>query len=728
MSWDYDDDEPSTSSKKKESSNNNQEGEGEYDEEYDDYEEEGGTEEKVDDDGGGGGEEPSLDFENDNGFQEEKKNKKNKKKSKFSKFTGAFKNKVDETKLNSLANTLKTIGTEIVTTGEGTSGGDIAVMSVAQLRAEVVSLRKENADLIDELERDLNDSDFEDNDDDENNSTTTPSRWKRITRYWRKIRSINKKDVFIPNNLNPTKPEHRTWRWYHIMFLFISMVIDVPTYMVGSSLVGLGLPWWGLFIIIVTGNILITIPMIIVADPGMKYGIPFPVLIRSTFGVHGAKLAALFRAAFASGWFGIQCWIGGYSLYSILVALDPHFADNGINPDLGSYLGFWIFDGVRLLPLVFFLTFWAINMAVVFKGLHFMRSLEIISALYLVIVCTCLVIWAIVVIKGDIPQALDFLQNDLLDNGASDHQLNRVWAVWMALNAVIGSWADVTVNATDYSRFSPKRYHYILGTVLGFPATAVIITIIGAFVTSCAYLKFGQVLWNPVTLVSQFTPLFAILGLASFAIAALSTNISANTVSPSNDFSNLNSRRISVKRGGIITGVLGIICMPWKLIMNQDTFLQVWLLSCGCVIGSLTGVVVFDYLVIKKRNLDIKSLYEMNNKSEYWFKVGWNWRSWVSLLVALMVLLPGALGRMGLWNPERNGFSQFVDRVYLGGWILGILLGSGIYALIVLIEKLFNNTRTRKRVEMIGNYQPNHNNHHNHNNEGSNKDFADLDL
>eukprot|EP01088_Endostelium_zonatum_P012276 TRINITY_DN2645_c0_g1_i1.p1 TRINITY_DN2645_c0_g1~~TRINITY_DN2645_c0_g1_i1.p1 ORF type:complete len:740 (-),score=173.43 TRINITY_DN2645_c0_g1_i1:67-2286(-) len=700
MSWEYDDDDEPTGNNKKKGEEGNQEGEGEYDEEYDDYYEEEGTESKVDEGAGGSSynEEPSLELDGD--YKPDKKKKKNK----FSKFTGALKSKVDDAKLNSLANTLKSIGTEFATGGEGTSGGDIARMTVAELREEVVSLRKENAQLIEELEQDLNDSDFEDEEEPEEDLSSGGklAPWKAVKRYWRKVKSINKKNVFVPNTLNPPKTEHRTWKWYHIMFLFVSMVIDIPTYMLGSSLIGLGLPWWALLLIIIIGNIVITVPMLIVAGPGYKYGIPFPVLLRSTFGIHGAKLAALLRAFFASGWFGIQCWIAGQSLHLILVALQPSLADNGINPNLGDYLGFWIFDDVRLLPFLLFLLFWAVNMAIVFKGLNFMRSLEIIASVYLVLVCSCLFIWSIVVIKGDIPRALNFLSNELLDNGGDNKKLNRVWAVWLAINAVLCRWSGVTVNITDYSRFTPRQYHHILGTLLGFPIISILLTCLGAFVTSAAYLYFGAVLWNPVDLVAQFTPLFAILGLVSFVIATLSTNISANIVSPSNDFSNLYSRKISTKRGGIITGVLGIILMPWKLIMNQDTFLQVWLLTCGTVIGTLTGIVLFDYVVIKRRILSVKGLYDASNHSEYWYKLGWNYRSWVSLIITLVVLLPGALGRMGAWDFEANGFSQFLDRIYIGGWILGIIIGAGLYGLIIGIEKILG--RGGGRVEVIGDF------------------------
>jgi nucleobase:cation symporter-1, NCS1 family len=415
-------------------------------------------------------------------------------------------------------------------------------------------------------------------------------------------------------DLAPVPLDQRTWGTYHFAALWISMAVCIPTYMLASGLIAGGMNWWQAILTILLGNLIVLIPMVLNAHAGTKYGIPFPVLVRASFGVRGANVPAVLRALVACGWFGIQTWIGGQAIWSMAKIVWPSVA--------GVPGGIWIC----------FFGFWAINMWVVWKGIDTIKMLEGVGAPFLLIVGLAL-LWFTVSKAGGFGPVLS-----TPSKFKTTAEFIRFFIP--SLTGMVGFWATVALNIPDFTRYAKSQKAQMWGQALGLPATMTLYSFIGVAVTSASVVLFGQPVWDPVELLGKFNqPLVAFVALIALLIATLTTNVAANVVSPSNDFSNLNPRRISFRTGGMITGVVGVLMMPWKLLSDLSAYVFGWLVGYSALLGPIAGVMIADYFVIRKSRLNVADLYRRNGIYEY--DGGWNWRAMAALGAGIAVALLG---------------------------------------------------------------------------------------
>ena len=415
-------------------------------------------------------------------------------------------------------------------------------------------------------------------------------------------------------DLAPVPKEKRSWGTYDFASLWISMAVCIPTYMLASGLIAGGMSWKQAIATVLLGNLIVLIPMVLNAHAGTKYGIPFPVFVRASFGVRGANIPAVLRALVACGWFGIQTWIGGQAIHSMLKILWPASAD--FAP------GIW----------VCFFAFWLINMWVVWKGIETIRVLDGVGAPFLLIVGLAL-LWYTVSKAGGFGPVL---------NTPSKFQTTGEFIRYFipSLTGMVGFWATVALNIPDFTRYAKSQKAQVWGQALGLPATMALYSFIGVAVTSASVVLFGQPVWDPVELLGKFNqPLVAFVALIALLIATLTTNVAANVVSPSNDFSNLNPRRISFRTGGMITGVVGVLMMPWKLLSDLSAYVFGWLVGYSALLGPIAGVMIADYFLIRKARLSVPDLYRRNGIYEY--SNGINGKAVVALIVGIAVALLG---------------------------------------------------------------------------------------
>jgi nucleobase:cation symporter-1, NCS1 family len=415
-------------------------------------------------------------------------------------------------------------------------------------------------------------------------------------------------------DLAPVPKEKRTWGTYDFASLWISMAVCIPTYMLASGLIAGGMSWKQAIATVLLGNLIVLIPMVLNAHAGTKYGIPFPVLVRASFGVRGANIPAVLRALVACGWFGIQTWIGGQAIHSMLKILWPASADFAA--------GIW----------VCFFAFWLINMWVVWKGIETIRVLDGVGAPFLLIVGLAL-LWYTVSKAGGFGPVL---------NTPSKFQTTGEFIRYFipSLTGMVGFWATVALNIPDFTRYAKSQKAQVWGQALGLPATMALYSFIGVAVTSASVVLFGQPIWDPVELLGKFNqPLVAFVALIALLIATLTTNVAANVVSPSNDFSNLNPRKISFRTGGMITGVIGVLMMPWKLLSDLSAYVFGWLVGYSALLGPIAGVMIADYFLIRKARLSVPDLYRRNGIYEY--SNGINGKAVVALIVGIAVALLG---------------------------------------------------------------------------------------
>jgi nucleobase:cation symporter-1, NCS1 family len=415
-------------------------------------------------------------------------------------------------------------------------------------------------------------------------------------------------------DLAPTKAAQRTWGTYNYIALWFSMSMEVTTYMLASSLIAGGMNWKQAVATILLGNLIVLIPMLLNAHAGAKYGIPFPVLVRASFGLRGANIPALLRAIVACGWFGIQSWIGGQSIAAMVNVLWPSTIH---------------------MPAVLwtcFLGFWLLNMVVVWRGVESIRFLQSFSAPFLLTMSLILLAWMVHKAGGFGPMLS--APSKFQTTGAFLHFF------FPMLTAMVGYWATLSLNIPDFTRYAKNQESQIIGQAFGLPVAMTLYSFIGIACTSASTVVFGEPIWSPITLLGRFhQPLVAFLALISILIATLNVNIGANVVSPSNDFSNLAPRLISFRTGGLITGFLGLAMMPWKLMSTFGTYIFGWLVGYSGLLGPVAGIMVVDYFFIRDTQLDVNSLYHRNGPYEY--SGGINPRAIAALVCGVVVALIG---------------------------------------------------------------------------------------
>jgi len=420
------------------------------------------------------------------------------------------------------------------------------------------------------------------------------------------------------NDLRPTTPAQRTWTMYNYIALWFSMSMEITTYQLASSLIAKGMDWKQALFTVLLGNLIVLVPMLLNAHAGAKYGIPFPVFIRAPFGVRGANLPAILRAVVACGWFGIQSWIGGTAIHSMLAIIWPAAA--------GAPGALW----------ACFLFFWLLNMIVVWRGVDSIRHLQAFGAPFMFIMAAALLIWVRI-------KAGSF--GSMLSTPSQFRSTHAFLAVFFpSLTAMVGYWATLALNIPDFTRYSKSQSAQSWGQAFGLPVAMTLYTFVGISVTSASEVLFGHPIWNPITLIGAFhQPVVAFIAMIAILVATLNVNIGANVVSPSNDFSNLYPRLISFRTGGLITGFLGLAMCPWKLLATPDAYIFGWLVGYSGLLGPVAGIMVSDYFLIRRTELDVNSLY--HRQGAYHYSKGINPRAVFALALGVLIALIGVFDR-----------------------------------------------------------------------------------
>lgn len=466
-------------------------------------------------------------------------------------------------------------------------------------------------------------------------------------------------------DLAPVPMDQRTWTKWHIAALWVGMAVCIPTYQLASSLIAGGMNWWQAVLTVLLGNVIVLVPLALNARAGTAYGIPFPVLLRSSFGVFGANIPAMLRALVACGWFGIQTWIGGSAIYTMLAVVFGFDPSEKVNlPILGISAG----------EFACFLAFWALNIAVVVKGIECIRWLEAVGAPILIAIGLGLLAWAWVAADGFGPI---FSQPSKFQSPA------EFWAAFVpGLTAMVGYWATLSLNIPDFSRFAKSQKDQMLGQAIGLPGTMAFYAFIGVATTSATIVVFGEAIWDPVTLLGKFDdPWIVLPGLAALVIATLTTNIAANVVSPANDFSNLWPDKISFKSGGVIAGLIGIVIMPWHLVADPGGYIFKWLIGYSALLGPIGGVMIADYFVVRRQRLDPDALYDA--RGLYRFTGGFSLGALGALVLGILPHVPGFLVQIDVIPAD--SVPRFFRDLYLFSWFSGFGIA---FALHLIFAKL----------------------------------------
>ena len=440
-------------------------------------------------------------------------------------------------------------------------------------------------------------------------------------------------------DLAPVASERRSWSTYNYAALWIAMSVNIPTYMLASGMIAGGMNWKQAIFTVFLGNVLVLIPMLLNAHAGARYGIPFPVFARASFGVLGANVPAILRALVACGWFGIQTWIGGEAINAMITALVPAWKT------------------FSLAVPVCFAFFWLLNVLVIVRGIKTIRFLQGISAPFLLLIGLALLLWA----RG---KAGGF--GPMLATPSKFRTFGEFFRFFIpSLTGVVGFWATVALNIPDFTRYARSQRAQMLGQALGLPTTMTFYSFIGIAVTSATIVVFGEAIWDPVAVLSRLgNPLAVVVAMIALLMATLNVNVAANVVSPANDFSNLYPRRISFRMGGLMTCAIGILMQPWKLLANYGSYIFGWLVGYSGFLGPIAGVLICDYFVLRKKIILVEDLYRRG--SFYEFSGGFNWNAIAALATGCAVAFIGLV-----YPPLRV--------LYDYAWFLGFAVSFTVY-------------------------------------------------
>ncbi len=538
-------------------------------------------------------------------------------------------------------------------------------------------------------------------------------------------------------DLKPVPPQERTWSMWSLAALWVGMAVCIPTYLLASYMIGSGMTWLESLIIIGLANLIITIPMVLNGHAGVKYGIPFPVLGRSSFGITGIHIPSVVRAIVACGWFGVNTWLGGLAIYAIFNAVTGGIAVDGLS--FGKFVGFGIF--------------WLLNMYFIWKGTESIKFLEQYSAPILILMGLILIGWgakegggfknvltqshylaapSIEIASGQNiihlnpamdsdgnPKATEYrlfnndqpenwlklVNPDIALNGPIENRQiqlrkstnggfvessivdlsvqkinasstdSKLWSYILWLTIMVGFWATMSLSISDITRYAATQKDQVVGQFVGLPATMMLYSFVGIFVSCAAVIIFDDILiannapWDPVTLLAKFqNPVVVIISQIFMIIATLSTNIAANVIAPANAFSNLNPKKISFKVGGLITGIIGIIICPWYL-MNEISNILIFISG---LLGPVLGIMLSDYYLVRKMEIPLDELYKEEGQFKY--TNGFNLSAMIALALGVFVAIIGY-------------FVPSLEALYKLSWFSGFLVSFVVYYLLMKLKK-----------------------------------------
>ncbi|MDP7070700.1 MAG: NCS1 family nucleobase:cation symporter-1 [Phycisphaerales bacterium] len=461
-------------------------------------------------------------------------------------------------------------------------------------------------------------------------------------------------------DLAPVPADQRTWSRWNIAALWIGMAVCIPTYMLAAGMIAVGMTWWQAVLTVLLGNLIVLIPMIANGHGGTKYGVPFPVLARASFGTVGAHIPAIARAVVACGWFGIQTWIGGAAIYSIFGAVG--WISPATEADILPFLG------ISIGQFLCFLAFWLLHVLIVLAGIESIKWVEAYAAPFLIACGVALLVWAFVTVDDTAA---------LFASSAGRGDGESFWTIFFPqLTAMVGFWATLSLNIPDFTRYCRSQRDQATGQLMGLPSTMTLFSFVGIVVTGATMVLYGEAIWDPVELVSRMgSPLVVVLSMIALLIATLSTNLAANVVSPANGFSNLSPSRIGFRGGALITAAIGVLIMPWRLMTDLSDYIFVWLIGYSALLGPIAGIMLCDYFIVRRTTLNAEALYDP--EGEY---AGVSAAAILALVLAVLPNLPGFVNAVtGTAGSEAAFFGAFFDQIYGYAWFIGLPLAMILY-------------------------------------------------
>ena len=459
---------------------------------------------------------------------------------------------------------------------------------------------------------------------------------------------------YYNEDLSPTTVAERKWTTYNITMLWVGMSICIPSLSLASGLIGMGVSPWLSVINVALGNLIILIPIQLNSQIGTKYGIPFPLFARLTFGTVGAHLPALLRAITACGWTSVQAWVGGGAVGAIIGVFVKVFADPEWTMGLPSWGGIQTVQAGQFIGYIIFILFvgW-----VAYNGMERIKFIQNLGGPILIAIMIALMIWSATIV----PEGVGFWE---VMNQKSDPELiqSNGGFTFVYLSGLMGNvafWATMALNIPDFSRYARSQKDQFLGQLYGMPLPMAFCAFVGAYYAQATKMAFGEAMFDPTGVLYHINnPIVVLISALGVAAATVTTCVAANVVAPANGFSNLSPRKISFKTGVVITILIAFFILQAWWIYGSGAAYFTWMNAYGTILAPIAAIFIADYFFVKHKRIDIMSLFK-GKDGRYWYSGGWNWAAIISWVVAFIIPLLMYFGASGAFFTFVNSINYF---------------------------------------------------------------------
>lgn len=464
----------------------------------------------------------------------------------------------------------------------------------------------------------------------------------------------------------PTKNEDRDWNIGNFTTVWMGSVHNIPNYLAIGGLFALGLSVGQVFSAIMCAAVILAVVMVLNGHAGSKYGLPFAMLLRASYGPKGALIPGILRGVIAAiMWFGFQTFAGSQAFLILLGKIWPSFLTLG---------GDWSLLGLSLPSLIAFLLFWLFNIALIFGGMKALGKFANYLSPIVYLVFGGMAIWAINLAGGIGP---------ILNYSGTGISGNVIIVFLGAITAVIASWAAPMVSVSDFTRLARSHKDQTIGQTAGLVVTYLLFAIASVSIIVGSEIAFGTPIWNILDVINRFDSGFAVgIAVLTLCLTTMSVNVTGNIVPAGYQLASLFPKRLTFKSGAMIAAIIGILVMPWKL-MENSTSIFTFLNIIGGILGPVTGVMLAHYFVISKTELDLDALYSKSGKYNY--KNGFNVNAIVTTIVAGFLCLAGQ-------------FIPFFKPLYDMSWIVGITSAFVLYIILELPKQ--RATKVQEEIEV----------------------------
>jgi NCS1 family nucleobase:cation symporter-1 len=421
-------------------------------------------------------------------------------------------------------------------------------------------------------------------------------------------------------DLAPTDPDGRKWNTYSLFALWMNDAHNLGDYVFAAALFALGLSAWQVASSIFGGVLIIFAGCVMSGFMGRDTGLPFAAVSRISWGVFGANFPALVRATAAILWYGIQTYVASAAINAIFLRFIP-----SMEPLRDSS-----FLGLDLLSWISFIILWAIQLAILSRGMESVRHFQGWAGPAVWLVMIALAVWLVIEAGGDISLTAS------TKNLSAGQQLYHMLA---GVGLMVGLLSTLMLNFSDFARFAPSRRAVVLGNFWGLPVNWTLFGLTSVIISAGSVAVYGRVITNPADIFQRMdSDVLVLVGAVTLALAALGVNIVANFVSPAYDLANVWPKHINFRRGGIITAVIALASLPWKL-YSTPLVITYFLGGVGALMGPLFGVMAVDYFVLRRGNVRVSDLFTPDSRSIYYFRRGVNPLAVAAFIPAAMLAL-----------------------------------------------------------------------------------------